>query len=91
MILRILRMLSALTMSLRLFLMLGFSVSALEGLPPKGETLLFLIMMKRKLQEPQFWKLSKKGECCRPLFSENTVNQKYNSRYRNSESTKRLC
>ncbi len=39
-------------------------------------------------------KLSKKGQqlanCDRPSFSENTVNKKYNSRYRNSENTNRL-
>ncbi len=39
-------------------------------------------------------KLSKKGQplakCARPSFSENTVNTKYNSRYRNSENTNRL-
>ncbi len=40
-------------------------------------------------------KLSKKGQplakCGRPSFSENTVNKKYNSRYRISDNTNRLC
>ncbi len=39
-------------------------------------------------------KLSKKeqplAKCGRPFFSENAVNKKYNSRYRNSENTNRL-